>query len=216
LYDIGLFGSKQKDKKAKPNTIQVPPKEEENSKVEESVPVPVQPQPEVNPVLKGLDSKDFFSGMNVSKQENNPDGYNPPDLFAGMNLSMTAPSKATSQPQMMSQTASTAQAQSNSVFVKSGQMNTQNMQMNNTANQQTTQNHPNMQINTMPTQPTAGFDQDPNSMFFGMTPVDKSFDSGQSPLDTSGRNIATDFVHITKEEASQDINQTKSTDNSNL
>jgi hypothetical protein len=210
-----LFGSKQKDKKEKkPNTIQVPPVEEENSKVEEST--ADQPQQEVNPGLKGLDSTEFFAGMNINKQEINSDGYNPPDLFAGMNLSMTMPSKNISQPQMMSKPAPLAQSQMNPMFPMSGPINTQNIPTNSNTNAPISQYQPQMQTNTMSNQPTFGFNQDPNSMFFGMTPVDKSFDSSQNQLDTSARNISTEFVQITKEDAGQDVNQTKSTENSNL
>lgn len=214
-----MFGSKQKDKKEKkPNTIQVPPVDEENSKVEEST--PDQPQQEVNPGLKALDSTEFFAGMNINKQEINPDGYNPPDLFAGMNLSMTQPPKNMSQPQMMNKPAPLSQSQMNPMFPMSGPMsgpmNTQNIPANSNTNAPITQYQPYVQPSTMPTQPTFGFNQDPNSMFFGMTPVDKSFDSSQNQLDTSARNISTEFVQITKEDAGQDANQTKSTENSNL
>lgn len=161
--------------------------------------------------LKGLDSEQFFANMKVNKKEENPNEYNPPDLFAGLNMSMSSGMSFGSQP-------------TQNLSMNIGQAPTQNpgfpMQQNlgggiNTQNRMTGFNSG---IGQMPTQSQ----QEVPSMFSGISLTNQGYNPQQyaAPsqfLNLSQQNTSTEFVNIGKdnEPANTDgvkLDQTGTTD----
>ena len=125
--------------------------------------------------------------MNMAKPQlnPNPDGYNPPNLFAGLNMSTTTTQKVVSQP-IQPQTAPIFPSQSSIGDQTKPQLN-----VGKTPNVNVDQ--PGAQLPTQPgNQPMSTFSSDPNSIFFGMQPTNKSFENNE----TSGGviNTSTDYV----------------------
>ena len=88
-----IFGNRPEKAPSKPNTIYVPPKDEEQkSKQETKVEEPTIPP--VKPELNALDSTEFFNSLKSDPVKSNE--YNPPNLFAGMSLGVSTASKPTS------------------------------------------------------------------------------------------------------------------------
>lgn len=193
LSPIGsIFGTKKEKKPKKPNTIQVPPPEDENAENSESKDVEDSPSADQNE-LKGLDSEQFFANMKVNKKEENPNEYNPPDLFAGLNMSMSSGLSFGSQP-------------TQNLGMNMGQPPTQNsgfpMQLN-LGGGMNTQNRPagfSPGIGQMPTQNQ----QEVPSMFSGISLTNQSYNPNQYSAPTqfpnvNQQNTSSEFVNLGKD-----------------
>lgn len=170
-------------------------------------------QPYENTKLKSLESNEFFSGMNVNKADNDPNGYNPPDLFAGLSMSIGGGGggkNQTSTPMNFGTEGGFNMSQSQAPTFQplqntgGGFMNTQNTQMN---------------FGMQNTQQPVQFPMSSMDMFSGMN-LSGSFSPAPIPQSSNSiQNTSTEFVNINKsrEGIAQEnikLDQTKSTDNS--
>ncbi|CAI2366812.1 unnamed protein product [Moneuplotes crassus] len=211
----GLFGGNKKTTKPK-GTIQVPPAEDQKKP---EIPVTVQnqePAPviESKPPAQTQGNNEMFGGMNMStntsQPKQDPNAYNPPNLFAGLNMS----SSMNSGPSPASDTSTgitIKQGSGSSVFGSQPQGVSQPQAQNATLNFGPNQvipptpqpislsgTQPGAQPGAQPGgQPMGVFSSDPNSIFFGMQP-NKSFENNNSSVEAI--NTSTDLPQTTIEQ----------------
>jgi hypothetical protein len=139
-----------------------------------------------------LESNEFFSGMNVNKANDDPNGYNPPDLFAGLSMSMGGGTKPQNSAPMDLGTAGNFNMNQSSASIIQPLQNTSGAFMNT----QNTQMNFGMQNVQQPAQsPISNMD-----LFSGMS-MSGAFSLSPAPSpqpSSSNQNTSTEFVNINK------------------
>jgi len=209
-WTIGsIFGGKKEKKTKAPDKIQVPPPEDNTSEDKDQTPTGISSNHKPTQDIKGLDSNEFFANMNLNSAPNNPNEYNPPDLFSGMSLSATPVPKQTTgiTQNTMSMGFKMNPPSNNSPF--GGQsifqpQHTSNIPLG------TSQDYMPPPINTQGNTQNTLFGLPLSSMNFGgPAPVTK-----QQTKPNQIQNISNDFINISKDGDLTGLNQTGTTDNS--
>lgn len=90
--DLGFFGNKKDKSKKNPEKIQVPPADKSPKNDEDNQSTP-KGDDDKDDESRGLDSNEFFM-KTAPNTRVDPNEYSPPDLFAGMSMSMGPPKQA--------------------------------------------------------------------------------------------------------------------------